>query len=72
MSRPDNSLGENPVRAALCLAKFYRSTGRDADAHAAFGPVLEGFAPTPEFPQIAEALEFVAAIKATGEQSRLA
>jgi hypothetical protein len=30
---------------------------------------VEGFSATPEFPAIAEALEFVAAIKATGEQS---
>jgi hypothetical protein len=27
-----------------------------------------GFSPTPEFPEIAEAIEFMAAIKATGAQ----
>src|SRR5271157_4304828 len=43
------------LRAALSLAKLYRSTGRDADAHAVLGPALEGFSPTPEFPEIAEA-----------------
>ena len=43
------------LRAALSLAKLYRATGRDAEAHAVLGPALEGFAPTPEFPEIAEA-----------------
>ena len=37
------------------LAKLYRSTGRPADAHAVLGPALEGFAPTPEMPEITEA-----------------
>jgi predicted ATPase len=41
--------------AALALAKLYRSTGRPADAHAALAPALEGFSPTPEMPEIAEA-----------------
>ena len=54
--------------AALSLAKLYRTTGRPADAQSALGAALEGFSPTPEFPQIAEAIEFVAAIKATGAQ----
>ena len=43
------------LRAALSLAKLYQSTGRPADAHAVLGPALEGFAPTPEMPDIAEA-----------------
>jgi predicted ATPase len=43
------------LRAALALAKLYQSTGRAADAHAALAPALEGFAPTPEMPEIAEA-----------------
>ena len=47
------------LRAALALARLYRSTGRHADAQAAIGPALEGFAPTPEFPEIAVALAFV-------------
>jgi class 3 adenylate cyclase/predicted ATPase len=43
------------LRAALSLAKLYQSTGHRADAHAVLAPALEGFAPTPEFPEIAEA-----------------
>ena len=31
------------LRAALSLAKLYRATGRDADAHAVLGPALGGF-----------------------------
>ena len=40
------------LRAALSLAKLYQSTGRAADAHAVLAPALEGFSPTPEFPEI--------------------
>jgi predicted ATPase len=43
------------LQAALALAKLYQSTGRPADAHAVLAPALEGFAPTPEMPEIAEA-----------------
>ena len=43
------------LRAALSLAKLYQSTGRPADAHAVLAPALEGFSPTTEFPEIAEA-----------------
>ena len=43
------------LRAALSFAKFLRSTGRLAEAHAVLAPALEGFAPTPEMPEIAEA-----------------
>jgi hypothetical protein len=43
------------LQAALALAKLYRSTGRSADAHAILAPALEGFTPTPEFPEIEEA-----------------
>ena len=43
------------LRAALSLAKLYQSTGRPVDARDVLGPALEGFSPTPEFPQIAEA-----------------
>ena len=50
------------LRAALSLAKLYRATGRPADAHAVLGPALEGFSPTPEFPEIAEALAVVAVV----------
>jgi predicted ATPase len=56
------------LRAALSLAKLYRATARPADAHAILAPALGDFAPTPEFPEIAEAMELVAAIKAAGAQ----
>jgi len=42
-------------RAVLSLAKLYQSTGRPADAYAVLAPALEGFAPTLEMPEIAEA-----------------
>jgi predicted ATPase len=43
------------LRAALSLAKLYRSTGRPVEAHAVLAPALEGLSPTPEMPEIAEA-----------------
>ena len=43
------------LRASLSLAKLYQSTGRPVDAHAVLAPALEGFSPTPEMPEIAEA-----------------
>jgi predicted ATPase len=43
------------LRAALSLAKLYRSTSRDADAHAVLGPAVEGFPPTQQCPELAEA-----------------
>ncbi len=54
------------LRAALSLAKLYRATGRDADAHAVLAPALGGFAPTPELPEISEAGELAVAIEARG------
>jgi hypothetical protein len=47
------------------LAKLYQSTGRAAEARAVLAPALEGFSPTPEMPEIAEALAFMAAIEAS-------
>jgi predicted ATPase len=44
------------LRAALPLARLYQSTDRLAQAHAVLAPALEGFSPTPEMPQIAEAM----------------
>src|SRR5277367_5372629 len=41
------------LRAALSLARLYQSTGRPIDAHDVLGPALEGFSPTPEFPEVA-------------------
>jgi predicted ATPase len=49
------------LRAALALAKLYQSTGRPADAHAVLAPALEGFLPTPEMPETAEAQTLLAA-----------
>jgi hypothetical protein len=37
------------------LAKLYQSTGAPDDANAVLAPALEGFSPTPEMPEIAEA-----------------
>ena len=55
------------LRAALSLAKLYQSTGRAADAHAVLASALEGFAPTPEFPEIEEAQALLAALAETDE-----
>jgi hypothetical protein len=48
------------LQAALALAKLYQSTARPAEAHAALEPALEGFSPTPEMPEIAEAQALLA------------
>jgi hypothetical protein len=55
------------LRAALALAKLYQSTGRPSEAHAVLEPALEGFSPTPEMPEIAEAEALLAALEATDE-----
>ena len=55
------------LRAALSLAKLYQSTNRPADAHAVLAPALEGFAPTLEMPEIAEAQALLGALTETGE-----
>ena len=55
------------MRAALSLAKLYRATARHADAHAVLSPALEGFARTPEMPEIAEAQALLAALAQTDE-----
>ena len=52
------------LRAALALAKLYQSTGRPGEAHGVLSPALEGFAPTPEMPEIAEAQALLVAIEA--------
>jgi len=41
--------------ASLALGKLYQSTCRPVEAHAILAPALEGFSPTSEMPQIAEA-----------------
>ena len=55
------------LHAALALAKLYESTGRSVDAHAVLAPALEGFAPAPELPEIAEAQTLLTALAETDE-----
>ena len=43
------------LRATLALAGLYQTSGRASEAHAVLAPALEGFSPTPELPEIAEA-----------------
>ena len=50
------------LRAALALAKLYRATNRDLDAHAVLALVVEGFPPTQQFPELTEALTLLSAI----------
>ena len=49
------SARSHALQASLSLAKLFQSTGRPLEAHAVLAPALEGFAPTPEMPEIAEA-----------------
>jgi len=56
------------LRAALRLAKLYQSTARPAEAHAVLAPALEGFLPTPEMPEIAEARALLAALAETEQE----
>src|SRR6516164_2072385 len=53
------------LRAALALAKLYRAANRDADAHAVLAPAVEGFPPTRQFPELAEAQALLAALSAS-------
>ena len=53
--------------ASLSLAKLHVSTARAADAHAVLAPALEGFAPTPEMPEIAKAQALQAALSQSDE-----
>jgi class 3 adenylate cyclase/tetratricopeptide (TPR) repeat protein len=50
------------LRAALSLAKLYHSTDRPADAHAVLASALDGFSPTSEFLEIAEAQTLLTAL----------
>jgi class 3 adenylate cyclase/predicted ATPase len=50
------------LRAALHLARLYNSTSRSADAHAVLASALQGFSPTPELPEIAEARTLLTAL----------
>ena len=53
------------LRAALSLAKLQQSTGRPLDAHAVLAQAVEGFSPTPEMPEIAEAQTLLAVLAET-------
>ena len=55
------------LRAALSLAKMYQSISRPADAHAVLALTLDGFTPTPEMPEIAEAQALLAALEEMDE-----
>jgi hypothetical protein len=55
------------LRAALSLAKLYQSTALPLEAHAVLAPALEGFSPTPEMPEIAEARALLAMLADTEE-----
>ena len=50
------------LRAALSLAKLYRAASRDVDAHAVLASAVEGFPPTQQFPELAEAQTLLAAL----------
>ena len=58
------------LRAALWLAKLYQSSGRPADAHAVLAPALEGFAPTLEMPEIAQAQALLATLAESHDVKR--
>ena len=55
------------LRAALSLAKLYRSINRPAEAHAVLAPALDNFAPASEMAEIAEAQALLAAVAETEE-----
>jgi predicted ATPase len=50
------------LRAALSFAKLYRAANRDADAYAVLTPAVEGFPPTQQFPELAEAQTLLSAL----------
>jgi predicted ATPase len=55
------------LQAALSLAKLYQSTDRLADAYSVLAPALQGFTPTPEMPEIAEAQALLESLSEGGE-----
>ena len=55
------------LRASLSMAKLYQSTGRPADAHAILAPALEGFSPTSEMAEIAEAQALLVSLAESDE-----
>ena len=52
------------LRAALSLAKLYHAADRGADANAVLAPAVEGFPPTRQFPELAEAQALISALRA--------
>jgi hypothetical protein len=50
------------LRDALTLAKLYRAADREADAHAVLVPAVEGFSPTRQFSELAEAQALLSAL----------
>ena len=52
------------LRAALSLAKLHRSTGHPIEAHDVLAPALEGFSPSSELSEIAEAQALLAEVLA--------
>jgi class 3 adenylate cyclase/tetratricopeptide (TPR) repeat protein len=50
------------LQAAHALAKLYQTTNRSADARAVLVTALEGFSPTPEFPEIDEVKALLSAV----------
>jgi len=48
------------LRAALSLAKLYRAADREADAHTALAPAVEGFPPTQQLPELTYAQTLLA------------
>jgi hypothetical protein len=63
----DQSARSPVLLASLDLAKLYQSTGRPIEAHGVLAPALEGFSPTREMPQIAEAQALRAALAESEE-----
>ena len=51
--------------ASYSLAKLYQATGRPDDAQAILAPALEGFLPTPEMLEIAEAQALLSRLSVT-------
>jgi predicted ATPase len=51
------------LRAAQALAKLYCTASRDADAHAVLALAVEGFPPTQQFPELAEAQALLSALR---------
>ncbi|MBV8456678.1 MAG: hypothetical protein JO122_08695, partial [Acetobacteraceae bacterium] len=55
------------LRAALSLARLYRSANRDTDAHAVLAPAVAGFPPTQYFPELTEAQTLLSALAQSDE-----